>query len=73
MFLTEHRTAGIGRVGNDQTGSPLIDQALQVFQVNLPRLLRLKNPKVSLNEAQGRERFSIDTCSDLNFPDQMPI
>lgn len=42
VFLGEDRATRIGWIGDDYTGSPLVDQALHVLQVNLPRLLRLQ-------------------------------
>lgn len=42
VFFGKDRSTGVGRVGNNQTGCPLINQALQVLEVNCPRFLWLQ-------------------------------
>lgn len=37
VFFGEDRAAGVGGIGNDEAGCPLVDQALQVLEVDLPR------------------------------------
>lgn len=36
VFPAEDGPAWVGRVGDNQTGCPLIDEALHVLQVDLP-------------------------------------
>lgn len=42
MFLTEDGATWVGRIGDNQTGCPLVDQALHVLQVDLPGLVWLQ-------------------------------
>lgn len=42
VFFGKDRATGVGRIGNNKAGCPLVDQALQVLKVNLPRLLWLQ-------------------------------
>lgn len=42
VFFGKDRAAGVGGIGNYKAGGPLVNQALQVLKVNLPRLLWLQ-------------------------------
>lgn len=42
VLFGEDGATGVGGIGDNQAGGPLVDQALQVFEVSLPRLLWLQ-------------------------------
>lgn len=49
VLLGEDGAARVGRVGDNQAGCPLVNQTLQMLEVDLPRLLRLREQKLSLH------------------------
>lgn len=57
VFFGEDGAAGVGGVGNDQAGRPLVDQALQVREVDLPRLFWLRTNRRALSISHATDRL----------------
>lgn len=73
MFLAEDGAARVGGIGYNQTGSPLINHAFQMLQINLPGLLRLQIKETThaftgsfeQNIPQKKKYFEISSVSLL--------
>lgn len=65
VLLGEDGAARVGWVGDDQAGSPLVNQALQMLQVDLPGLLGLQEQTCASAESHFMEIISLTSTEAL--------